>query len=437
MDTEKLVCRQPQPRRQHRIYPEVKFDRSLIGIYGRTALNEDDRMFVSFPNTVVYSPVPYLPQAVGIVMVRAANGSPLAAIYAARSMNLICFIALGYFSIFFTPLHKWVMCSLLLLPTTMFQAASASADAFTIGICFLTVGYVLSLALDERAIRGPQIAAIFAVCVLAVLSKQAYVLLPLIALIIPCRKFPGRAACYLIKTGVIVAGFFVAGSWSRLIAHLIAPYRGDVFIDPGQQFAGILNDPLRFVGLALSHYFTHAGGLVVSFFGQLTFNDLPLPLWLPIGLAIVMTALAFADRQAGTNVPFSAKLLAMAVFGGTAVLVAFSLYLMWSPVGQTPSREFKGGILFPSHRFCFSHSTIAGLPLNGCRVIFRRPSPFSQWYHSRSRYTAWSIAIMDDLPISMNETSPKKRVAVIGAGPAGLTAAIACSSKRRCRGHRP
>src|SRR4028118_963467 len=170
--------------------PQVKFDTRLISEFLYLPLNDEDKVFERFPNTVIYNPIPYTPQVIGILIGKFFNASPLVLIYLARIVNLFFFLGLAYLAITTTPIHKWVFCLLCLTPTNVFQVASASADAFTYGICFLTIACFLSYALEEeRKLKSVDIVKIFVISLLAVLSKQAYVLLPLLFLMIPGWKF--------------------------------------------------------------------------------------------------------------------------------------------------------------------------------------------------------------------------------------------------------
>jgi uncharacterized membrane protein len=124
---------------------DVKFDTNILSELLYMPLNEHDKDFIAFPNTVVYTPIPYTPQVLGILVGKIFDASPLMLFYFARIFNLLFFLALAYWAIKITPIHKWVFCLLCLTPTNVFQIASASVDAFTFGICFLLIAYFFIL----------------------------------------------------------------------------------------------------------------------------------------------------------------------------------------------------------------------------------------------------------------------------------------------------
>ena len=55
----------------------AKIDYKRIFSQFTIPLNEDDKVFVDFPNTGLYSPVSYLPQAVSIFILKNLNVAPL------------------------------------------------------------------------------------------------------------------------------------------------------------------------------------------------------------------------------------------------------------------------------------------------------------------------------------------------------------------------
>jgi uncharacterized membrane protein len=327
---------------------DVKFDTNLIREVGAIPLNEEDKIFVPFHNTVVYAPVPYIPQVLGILIGKLFGASALALIYFARIFNLIFFLALSYLAIKKTPVFKWVFCFLWLTPTTMFQAASASIDALTFGVCFLVIAHFLRYALDEDSKIGKaEIAKLFVMCFVAALCKQAYVFLPLLFLTIPRRKF-GSTKIYLliffVLAGVCFAG---VGAWSAVVKPLFMPYRGDVEINPDAQLNIIFNNPFKFLYVIIASYINYSGYYFVTFFGQLTWLDLFVPRWLTIYLFVIVTVFALLDKKSDVNLSRLSKLIFTAIIVFTGIVIATLLYLTWSPIGGERVSGIQGRYFIP------------------------------------------------------------------------------------------
>jgi len=326
----------------------IKFDTNLIWELRQLPLDEQDKVFVPFHNTVVYAPVPYIPQIIGILVGKTFSASPIGVIYFARVVNLAFFLALSYLALMLTPVHKWTWCFLWLTPTTVFQAASASVDAFTFGICFLVIAYFLFHGLNgDETVGGKHVAVMFGLCLLAVLSKQAYILLPFLFLVIPARKFPSRMVYYTVFLALIAVCFAAVAAWSAVVKPIFVQYRGDVVIDPDAQLSFILWNPFEFLAIAIWSYIKLSGYYFVTFFGQLTWLDLFVPRWLTIFLFAALLMISVFDKGAVGRIPPRNKLVFAAIVSGTALIISVLLYLSWSPVGADRVAGIQGRYFIP------------------------------------------------------------------------------------------
>lgn len=327
---------------------EVKFDTGLISEFLYLPLNRDDQVFERFPNTVIYNPVPYVPQVIGILIGKSFDASPLVLIYLARIVNLFFFLGLAYLAITTTPVHKWVFCLLCLTPTNVFQVASVSADAFTYAICFLTIAYFLSLALDkERKLKSVDFIKIFVLSLLAVLSKQAYLLIPLLFLIIPGWKFSSirnRLISFLALMAVCVGSL---AAWSAAVKPIFLPYRIDQPISPEEQLRFIMSAPFYYVWMVIREYTVNFWFYFKSFSGQLTWWDLYVPGFLPVVIFAVLIAFALYDKDSKYVLPHWSKAIFLAIFIGTAFIVATLLYMTWSPIHGSGIEGIQGRYFIP------------------------------------------------------------------------------------------
>jgi uncharacterized membrane protein len=99
---------------------DVKFDTNILSELLYMPLNESDTDFVAFPNTVVYTPIPYTPQVIGILIGKTLMHRHCAYLSCAN-LQYTVFPWLCLRAIKITPVHKWVFCLLCLTPTFVFQ----------------------------------------------------------------------------------------------------------------------------------------------------------------------------------------------------------------------------------------------------------------------------------------------------------------------------
>jgi uncharacterized membrane protein len=96
-----------------------------------------------FSTTAYYSPISYIPQALGVGIARAMNLPPIIMMYFGRVFNLAAWVLLFSLAIKFLPRRKWALVFLALIPMALFQAASLSADVMATGLAALLLSMVL------------------------------------------------------------------------------------------------------------------------------------------------------------------------------------------------------------------------------------------------------------------------------------------------------
>ena len=194
---------------------------------------------------------------------------------------------------------------------------------FTFGICFIVIAHFLFYALDENSkIEKLDLAKMFVFCLLAVLSKQAYIFLPLLYLMIPRRKFKSAAMYWIIFFALLAACFAGVGAWSYIVKPIYMPYRGDIDINPDEQISFILSNPLNFLKIAVANYIIRAPYYFVTFFGQLTWLDLFVPRWLTVFVFIILAGIALLDKNPAVNVSWrQSKAIFAAIIVSTALIV--------------------------------------------------------------------------------------------------------------------
>src|ERR1035438_4746325 len=91
----------------------------------------------------LYCPLVYMPASGGILLARALNLSPLAMLYAARTMNVLCFVAALWLALSLAPGIRVLITAVALMPMTLHQAAAVSADQLTIALSLAGIAMVL------------------------------------------------------------------------------------------------------------------------------------------------------------------------------------------------------------------------------------------------------------------------------------------------------
>jgi uncharacterized membrane protein len=109
-------------------------------------LNSRKTVPVQFNAAETYSPIAYIPQAIGIFVGRIMNLSPILLLLFGRLANVIFWASILYLAIKITPVGKWGFAVLGLTPMALFMAGSVSEDVATNGLAFLLFAWSFYVA---------------------------------------------------------------------------------------------------------------------------------------------------------------------------------------------------------------------------------------------------------------------------------------------------
>lgn len=296
------------------------------------------RIFHDFRNTALYPPLTYAPQAVAIAAGRAVGLSNLALMYLARIANLAVFLALITLALRRFPRSPWFVAAVVLLPATMFLAASVSPDGLMVA---------LAAVLVAETLRGDKPVRLLGVALWLGLAKPPYFLLTGACLLVWVWR--GRRGRLLpVATAVAVVP---AVLWSRWANRLFVPYRPIIAprldVRPGAQTAYVLKHPIAFAGHVLDTASTdiwHWMGQALVPFGRGIDTNVPFAI---VTGALLAAASVAAPRQ-GSTVESRRVTTAFVVSGVvTALATIVAVYLYSNAVGASHIRLVYGRYILP------------------------------------------------------------------------------------------
>ncbi|HLZ14432.1 MAG TPA: DUF2142 domain-containing protein, partial [Candidatus Saccharimonadales bacterium] len=263
-------------------------------------LNPRQRGNVHFENTALYSPLMYAPAAVGMKIASLFGASPLVFFYVGRLCTFAAWLGLVYLAIRMLPRAKWVLVVLGLSPMALFQAASLSADAITMGFCLLTIAWFVRLAMQESPLSRKQWAATLLLACCMGFIKQPYGLVALIFALLPAARFTSKRQWFAgvgSILGVLMAPFLVWASISQRL-YVQSPFLTNVVLDPHAQLQFVLHHPVSYAHVALfTHLSPFSDDLFRQFVGVFGWLDTPLPWWTVLAyLFCILLAIGSGER---------------------------------------------------------------------------------------------------------------------------------------------
>jgi uncharacterized membrane protein len=304
-------------------------------------MKADERIFVEYAQTASYTAVPYIPQAMGILVGRLANTSPVVCMYLGRLANLIVWVSLCAAAVRVAGRYGWLLFQLSLLPMSLALGCSQSADALTLGTAFLFFGLVVG-CLDGDDPKGDERRVWTAGVVFLVMTLcKAYV--PLWGIILICPAFLKTRRRLMISTGAGVAGVALLLAWTRSAGDVQMDFAG--YTDREGQMAFILARPVHVIGVIAREMLTSVSRFT-QFVGVLSWLNTVLPtfVYVAYGVLLLLVPLITVGR---TALKWPGRLILLTIVLVTDVAVHIRLYIIATPVGAPDVWGVQGRYLLP------------------------------------------------------------------------------------------
>jgi uncharacterized membrane protein len=329
-------------------HPEQKVQLSFADYRERLTrpLNRDHREFIHFPNTSNYSALVYLPQAAGIRLGNAFGASALALFYLGRLGNLFAWIALIYLTIRKAGFFRTAIMVSALLPMSLHQAASLSADALVNGAGTLLIAICLThILIDESRLNTLDLGLLAALSIGLSLMKQAYLPLILLIWLIPSRRFVSPLSRYLFAGSVTLGAFLVFIGWTYIVSKVTVPMKAEAV--PLRQLQEVLHHPFEFLAMLGRSYWENGHFYVEQFFGQLGWLDVILPLPLILLLATMLLAVVLSDQEPALNISWRFKSLCLGIVLLCLLALSLAIWVTWNPPGTRLIEGIQGRYFIP------------------------------------------------------------------------------------------
>lgn len=316
-------------------------------------LNPNQTMAVRFDASATYSPVAYLPQAIGMFAGRILSLSALAIFLLGRLFNLICWVIFVYFAIRLAPFGKWGFFVLALTPMSLYQAASLSPDAIADGVSFLFVALVLHLAYASKRVSKMNLLVLLGLLTLLALVKIPYLPIAVLLFAIPAKKLGGPKARSLSFAAIGLVSLGIGLIWQYMARHValsataVSNSYAGYNLNSSRQIHDVLIHPLSYLTTLINALFSNNGnGLITGFFGDLGWVSAPLPLW-TIMLSAGVIAFTLVSEKTPIKVSKSVKAICWVLIAVISVLVASAMYACCTNLDVTNIYGIQGRYFIP------------------------------------------------------------------------------------------
>ena len=325
-----------------------KFSVDELKKFLSTPLNVDTREEGLIPNTGVYPPPTYLPQAVAALLGRILNLNAGIIYYLMGLSELIFVAACVWWSMKFLPEAKPLIFLLAMLPMFLVEAASTSADAVTFGVCFLGTAWLLSLRNSTEKFSRAEIFGLIILSVMLACAKSVYGTILLLYFLIPRERIGSTKKFFLLGAAILFLNLFVLAAWMKLTpdAALFTRHYIDLTeTDAAAQKIFLMEHPTEFFSAMINSLTKLWLAYLMNFVGMWGFLwnvTLPIIFYVLYSLAIIFFALTN-----GLKLKLGER--GVLIFAAAVSTLGFFLfdYIIWSPVGEEIVKGVQGRYFIP------------------------------------------------------------------------------------------
>lgn len=313
-------------------------------------LDLENRAPIPFASSAFYPPLLYLPQVLGIWIGRLLGLGALGIIYPARMMSLLAYCLLFWCAIQLMPIQKWVLALVGLLPISLFQAASFSADGMAIPYCALFSASVFRVSWQAK----DSSAAAFSPWWLLPLSLglglgKPYLPLLLLVFMVPLKRL-GSGWRYTLWLAALLGACGIAMAfWHAQIRQLLIPMQPGL-LSFAERWQDIVHNP-RYLARALWNTWSSAGfiyNMMLQGVGVLGWLDTPLPTWYVFIYLLILALTVLGDRgPANMFWHASGRWIAGAAAIMGALFISTWLFISFTPPGVAEIFGLQGRYFLP------------------------------------------------------------------------------------------
>jgi uncharacterized membrane protein len=303
---------------------EIRVKYSSIDAMKQIKLNSKKTSYYSegYDNTALYSPVQYIPQALGIKIGMFFNLSLFNIASLARLFNIIFYVLIGYFAIKLSSRNKLFYLLVLCCPNIISLASTLSSDAFTDALIILFISLIMHFHNTNNKISLKYIILIVLLSVLIAECKIVYFPLLLMLLLLKKENFKTNKERNIFLISTFALSIISCLFWmSETTSFLNLAYDKSAL-----QKAYILSNPFNYLIIFVKTFILYGLTYIRDLFiGNYMYNaQIIIPTFLSFAyVLIVLLSLFFEDNKKDKKTTILFAILSVIIIGliGTALYV--------------------------------------------------------------------------------------------------------------------
>lgn len=310
-------------------------------------LDEENTTIPNMENVAVYSPVQYIPQALGMSLARIVSDNLLICLYMARLFNLIISIVLIYLAIKTIPFGKMLMYIIAVLPLSIEAFSTMSPDGITIAVSMLLIAYVLRIIFDkEKKVGKKEIAILSVLSIVIALCKIVYVPLVGVILLIPTEKYKNKKQRIIIPAIIMLVAIIINLIWFKISNDYLSITSDG---SSTQKIKEVLSSPISYLKMLLYTMNYYGNSYVQTLFGSVLAMGEFVKLYfiVPFGYAILFGFEAISNKELKNRFSKFQNIIMFLIVALIIGLIFTSLYVQYTANDSTVIKGVQGRYFIP------------------------------------------------------------------------------------------
>lgn len=311
--------------------------------------SEVTKQWLEFSNTVVYSPVPYLPAILGYSVAALFGMNVLGTIVLMRiCAGLFYITTIGLvIRLLPSPGLKWLTAVIALFPAGLFEASIVTADTVTNTVLIVFSACLAAAVFGTKPAARPLLVTLLISAVMLGTVKPTYAPLAVLVLGVQQIRIWLRLATMAMTVGI--AGVWYAVSNVATSGMGLMRQGDDRFhVVSSLQLSGILHDPVNYLRVLFHTTVLYGNEWLAQSVGQMGYFSRGGLAASVVTFIVACGALLLAARRLRPDtdrlwVAIAGLVLAV----GIAILIMTTIYLTFTPVGRPYIEGIQGRYFYP------------------------------------------------------------------------------------------
>lgn len=311
-------------------------------------LDKENKIWYEFSNTALYSPISYLFQIPGVILLSLFTDSTLLLMYAGRISAFLFSLLVVSACIKRLPVHKFLVFCIAMMPMFIHQSISLSADTSLNSVSLAASAFIIAVLFNNKnKITKKQIIVCFCLAICISLSKIVYLPLVFLFCLIPITKFESRKQYLLFCISIIVLSFLLNLGW---FVYVSSKYKIDFHdgANMNEQLKFIFSNPLGFCKIILKTWVLKFPGYISGYLGSTIGWYIEIPSTILYLYLMISIMLMLFEKESNLNIPFKKRAILFLITASILCLITASEYLTWTTVGSNQLSGIQGRYFIPS-----------------------------------------------------------------------------------------